>query len=88
MSVKHGLQNIISGNGSVRHGKIIQSITDYLGRKKKAVSNLEEREFNKDKETQVLKFITDIILVFKYPISPDIFQILKQVQDDPRAEHE
>ena len=60
MSVKHELQNIISGNGSVRNGKIIRSITDYLRRKKKAVSNLKEGEFNKDKEIQVLKeFITD-----------------------------
>jgi hypothetical protein len=37
MSLKHELQNIISGNGSVRNGKIIQAITDYLRRKKETV---------------------------------------------------
>ena len=55
MSVKHELQNIISGNGSVRNGKIIRSITDYLRRKKKTVSNLKEDKLDKDQETQVLK---------------------------------
>lgn len=60
MSIKHELQNIISRNGSVRNGKIIQSITDYLRREKKTVSNLTEGKFVKDKETQVLKrFITE-----------------------------
>lgn len=60
MSIKHELQNIISGNGPVRNGKIIRSITDYLRRKKKTVSSLKEVEFNKDKETQVLReFIAD-----------------------------
>lgn len=60
MSIKHELQNIISGNGSVGNGKIIQSITDYLRRKKEAISNLKEGELNKNKETQILKeFITD-----------------------------
>lgn len=59
MSIKHELQDIISGNGSVRNGKIVQSITDYLRRKKKAVSNLTAREFDKNKETKVLKeFVT------------------------------
>jgi hypothetical protein len=60
MSIKHELQNIISGNGSVGNGKIIQSITDYIRRKKKAISNLEKGEFDKNKETQILKeFISD-----------------------------
>ena len=63
MTIKHELQNIISGNGSVRNGKIIQSIIDYLRRKKKAVSSLTEGGFLKDKETQVLtEFITDSYL--------------------------
>lgn len=55
MSIKHELQNIISGNGSVRNGKVIQSITDYIRREKKAISNLAEGEFNKNKETTLLK---------------------------------
>ena len=60
MSIKDELQNIISGNGSVRNGKIIQSITNYLRRKKKTVSNSEEGKFIKIKETEILKeFITD-----------------------------
>ena len=59
MSIKHELQNIISGNGSVRNGKIIQTITDYLRREKKAISATEETKFSKDQETEVLvKFIT------------------------------
>lgn len=61
MSVKHELQNIISGNESVRNGKIIQSITDYLRRKKKAIPNLTEGEFNKSKETQVLFLLVAVI---------------------------
>lgn len=60
MSIKHELQNIISGNGSVRNGKIIQTITDYLRRKKETISNLEETKFSKVKEAQVLiEFISD-----------------------------
>ncbi len=55
MSIKHELQNIISGNGSIGNGKVIQSITEYIRREKKAVSNLAEGEFNKNEETQILK---------------------------------
>jgi len=60
MSLKHELQNIISGNGSVRNGEIIQTITDHLRRKKEAVSDFKEAKLNKVKETEVLKeFITN-----------------------------
>ena len=52
--LKHELQDIISGNGSVRHGKAIRAIADYLGGKKKAISGAEKGEFLKEKETQVL----------------------------------
>lgn len=55
MSIKHELQNIISGNESVGNGKVIQSITEYIRREKKAVSNLAEGKFDKKKETQILK---------------------------------
>ena len=54
MSLKYELQNIISGNGQVRHGKIIQTIASYLRGKKKAVSNLEETKFSKVEETKIL----------------------------------
>ena len=54
MSLKHELQSIISGNGSVRNGKIIQTITDYLRGKKKAVSGIEKAKLIKEQETQVL----------------------------------
>ncbi|MFM7015022.1 MAG: hypothetical protein ACKOX3_01725 [Bacteroidota bacterium] len=40
MSIKHELQNIISGNGKVRHGEIIQTITNYLRGKKATVSGI------------------------------------------------
>ena len=59
MTIKHELQSIISGNGSVRNGKIIQTITDYLRGKKKAGTEF-EKEWNKDQETEVLiEYITD-----------------------------
>jgi hypothetical protein len=54
MSLKHELQNIISGNGSVSHGKTIRTITDYLSRKKEAVSGIEKGQFLKEQEVEVL----------------------------------
>ncbi len=54
MSIKHELQNIISGNGLVRYGKNIQTITNYLRGKKETVSNLKKDEFNKNEETKIL----------------------------------
>ena len=51
MTLKHELQNIISGNGTVRHGENIQTIRYYPGRKKKAGSGF-EAEWNKDQETE------------------------------------
>ncbi len=54
MSIKDELQNIISGNGEVRHGKIIQSISNYLRRKKKASSRLEKEKFLKKQEASFL----------------------------------
>jgi hypothetical protein len=52
MSLKHELQNIISGNGSVRNGKIIQAITDYLRRKKETVQGITKAKLDKEQETQ------------------------------------
>jgi hypothetical protein len=54
MSIKHELQNIISGNGSVRNGDLIQSISSFLRGKKESVSNTEKAKFSKVEETQVL----------------------------------
>jgi len=60
MTVKYELQNIISGNGRVRHGEIIQAIAGYLRRKKEAVSAFKETKFSKEEEAQCLKdFIAD-----------------------------
>jgi len=54
MSLKHELQSIISGNGSVRNGKIIQTITDYLRGKKEAIQGAAKAKLVKEQETQVL----------------------------------
>ncbi|CAN5124507.1 hypothetical protein BH09BAC5_BH09BAC5_18910 [soil metagenome] len=54
MSLKHELQNIISGNGSVRNGKIIQTITEHLRGEKKAIQGIAKAKFIKEQETQVL----------------------------------
>lgn len=54
MSLKHELQSVISGNGSVRNGEIIQTITDYLRGKKKAISGAEKTKLIKEQETQGL----------------------------------
>jgi hypothetical protein len=60
MTVKHELQNIISGNGSVSNGKIIQSIASYLSGKEKAIPNAEKTKFFKTEEAEILKqFISD-----------------------------
>jgi hypothetical protein len=66
MSLKHELQSIISGNGSVRNGKVIQTITDYLRRKKTPVSGIKKAKFIKEQETQVLiEFIDSKNLWYK-----------------------
>ncbi len=58
MSLKHELQNVISGNGSVRNGKTIQAITFYLRGEKKAISGSEKGKLIKEQETQaLLRFI-------------------------------
>jgi hypothetical protein len=55
VSIKHELQNIITGNAAVRNGEIIQSVANYLGGKKKAIPEIEKKKFFKEQETQVLK---------------------------------
>lgn len=54
MSIKHELQDIISGNGSVSFGKNIQAITHDLRRKKEAISKTKTEECSKDQETKAL----------------------------------
>lgn len=54
MTIKHELQSIISGNGSVRNGKIIQAITDHLRGKKKAIQATTKAKLVKEQETQIL----------------------------------
>jgi hypothetical protein len=66
MSVKYELQNIISGNGSVRNGETIQAITRYLKGKKETVSKLKETKFDKSEETEALReFISKSSLWFQ-----------------------
>jgi hypothetical protein len=54
MFLKVELQNIISGNGPVRNGKIIQTINHVLRAEKKAISGLEKSKFLKEQEAKVL----------------------------------
>ena len=54
MSLKHELQDIISGNGAVSQGEAIRAVAHYLRRKKEAVFGVEETKFLKEQETQVL----------------------------------
>lgn len=66
MSVKHELQSIISGNESVRNGKVVQTITDYLRRKKKTIQAAPKTKFVKEQETKVLiEFIESTNLWYK-----------------------
>ncbi len=52
--MKDELQSIISGNGTVRNGKIIQTITSHLRGKKKTVQGTAKAKLIKEQETQVL----------------------------------
>jgi len=54
MSLKHELQSIISGNGSVRNGKIIQAITNHLRRKKETVQGTAKAKLIKEQEAKIL----------------------------------
>lgn len=54
MSIKHELQNIISGDGLVRHGENIQTILKYLRGKKRPIQDHKEKKLIKVEETQIL----------------------------------
>jgi hypothetical protein len=53
MALKDELQDIISGNGKVRHGANIQAITSFLRRKKTAISVAEAPGGAKQSEAAV-----------------------------------
>ena len=54
MNVKYELQSIISGNGSVRNGEIIQTIASYLRAKKEAIQGSSDAKLDKEQEAQIL----------------------------------
>ncbi|MCK6641814.1 MAG: hypothetical protein L6Q81_17180 [Bacteroidia bacterium] len=54
MSLKHELQNIIGGNGSVRYGELIQATCAHLRREKGAISEAKKRELSKKEEEKIL----------------------------------
>ncbi|HEX5112084.1 MAG TPA: hypothetical protein VFV79_04505 [Saprospiraceae bacterium] len=54
MSLKDELQSVISGDGKVKHGEVIQTIAGYLRRKKEAISEIEKTKFLKEQEAQIL----------------------------------
>lgn len=67
MTLKRELQNIISGDGTVKHRKTIRTINHYLGREKKAVSGTEKTKFVKAQETKILiDFISQNNLWFEH----------------------
>jgi hypothetical protein len=67
MSIKNELQDIISGNGKVKHGSPIQAINFYLRREKEADSNFETAKFIKKQETEILiDYIEHNNLWYKY----------------------
>jgi hypothetical protein len=66
MSLKNELQSIISGDGPVRNGEIIQTITGHLRRKKEAISLPEKGKLSKEQETQILiEFVASQKLCFR-----------------------
>ncbi len=54
MTLKYELQNIVSGNGEVKYGRIIQTINHYLRGEKNAVSATKKRKLFKDEEATFL----------------------------------
>ena len=54
MILKIELQNIISGNGTVRNGKINQAINRVLRAEKKAISGIERSKHIKEQEAKIL----------------------------------
>jgi hypothetical protein len=54
MNVKNELQNIVSGDATVKFGENIQAIIEYLRREKKTISGIEKAKFFKEQETKFL----------------------------------
>jgi hypothetical protein len=49
MNFKNELQDIISGNATVKFGENIQAIINHVRREKKSISELEKTKFFKEK---------------------------------------
>lgn len=54
MNIKNELQNIVSGDATVKFGENIQAIIEYLRREKKTISGIEETKLIKEQETKFL----------------------------------
>ena len=54
MNEKDELQNIISGNATVKFGENIQAIIKYIRRKKEAISRTEKAKFIKEQESMII----------------------------------
>ena len=52
--MKYELQNVISGEGEVIYGNAIQAIANYLKRSTRASKLVEESEFFRKQETEIL----------------------------------
>lgn len=54
MSIKHELQRFISGDGSLRNGKNIQTILNHLRRKDETILASAKAKCLKEQEAQIL----------------------------------
>lgn len=54
MSLKYELQSIISGNGEVRHGGIIQAVAAHLAREKDTIFKTQGKECSKKEEEIII----------------------------------
>jgi hypothetical protein len=64
MNVKNELQNIVSGDATVKFGVDIQVIIEYLRREKKAISRMEKAKFFKEQETKFSIRALDVFEAF------------------------
>ena len=62
--MKYELQNIISGECEVIYGNAIQAIANYLKRSTRASKLVEESEFFREQETEILITYIPPLLVF------------------------
>jgi hypothetical protein len=62
VSLKYELQSIISGNGEVRHGGIIQAVAAHLAREKDAIFETQGKECSRK------EVIIEVLLQFRQTI--------------------